>query len=401
MRILILHRIPYYKVDYHRGINHDQHDVVYLGTELALGNIPAQLRCEKWSRPGVNKTELEAIDIVTARGCDFDLVLSLSEYELMSAAIVREHFNIVGPSVAQTQLVRNKLLMKDIVEAAGLAVPYNLSLANFMRSDSVNWSGKTVLKPIDGASSENVLVFDTPEQLWKALSTQSVGIAKIDEGYLDGYEVEQFICGDILHIDGLLFDGEIKLIISSKYIGNCLDFAKGQPLGSVQIDTSDLLHQWVQVALSAIGLTTGSFHLEAIMSDQGPVFLEVANRVGGADVVDAVEMATGVHLPSAELKAYLGESVDVSSQSPLSKKFGWFVFPGHHLDKEYCSIDHAELFKSNDMVVRWNQLTTEQPLTKTITYQSTEVPVAGLVGSECSNRLTDFMRDIFATVEVR
>ncbi|WP_432723862.1 ATP-grasp domain-containing protein [Jeongeupia wiesaeckerbachi] len=400
MNILILHRIPYHKIDYHRGIDHDAHHVVYLGTEAALSNIPAALRCEKWQRPGVDKTDVEAINVITERGASFDIVLSLSEYELMSAAIVREHFGIQGANIAQIERVRNKLLMKQIVDAAGIAVPHNLCLSDFAMTDQVKWSGKTVLKPVDGASSENVLVFDSIAQLRDALAKRNVGIALVDGGDYQGYEVEQFVSGDILHFDGLMLNGELKLVVTSKYVGNCLDFAKGQPLGSVQIDTSDELRDWSLAVLRAIELNTGSFHLEAILSDNGLVFLEIANRVGGAEVVASVELATGVHLPSAELKAYLGDAVDVVADAQSAKKFGWFVFPGHHLGQPYCVVKNSDRFKQHELVVRWNELAVDQPLTKHITYQSVEVPVAGIVSSACSTQLANFMRDVFATIEV-
>ncbi|MBM3115192.1 ATP-grasp domain-containing protein [Jeongeupia naejangsanensis] len=400
MNILILHRIPYHKIEYDRGIDHGTHHVVYLGTEAALSNIPAELRCEKWLRPGVDKTEVEAINAISERHTRFDAVLSLSEYELMSAAIVREHFGIAGASVAQIERVRNKLLMKHIVDAAGIAVPQNLSLSEFFASAHLKWSGKTVLKPVDGASSENVLVFESPQQLKDALVDRRIGITSVDAGDYEAYEVEQFVSGDILHIDGLMLNGQLKLIVSSKYVGNCLAFAKGQPLGSVQIDTTDELRTWSLAVLGAIGLSSGSFHLEAIQSERGLVFLEIANRVGGAEVVAAVELATGVHLPSAELKAYLGEAVDAPAETLFAKKFGWFVFPGHHLEQEFCVVKHSGQFRQDEMVVRWNELAHDQPLTKRITYQSVEVPVAGIVGAECSTRLASFMSDIFATVEV-
>ncbi len=400
MNILILHRIPYSKIDYHRGIDHGQHNVVYLGTEAALNTIPTELNCQRWTRPGLDKTEVEAIEILTERDLAFDLVISLSEYELMSAAIIRTHFGIKGASIEQIDKVRNKLLMKNAVEAAGLDVPQNLSLVDFFNANKVKWQNKTVIKPLDGASSENVLIFDSPSLLHDALRANQTGIAELNSGDYSNYGVEQFISGDILHIDGLIFDGELKLIVTSQYIGNCLDFASGAPLGSFQIETTDEIKQWTIDVLKATELTTGSFHLEAIVTEQGLVFLEVANRVGGADVVNAVELATGVHLPSAELKIYLGETVAIPKQTMQTKKYGWFVFPGHHLNQQYCVIKNAERFSEDQRVVRWKQLNASEKLTKHITYQSAEAPIAGVVGANSSQNVAEFMHELFATATV-
>lgn len=51
MKILVLHRVPYFKIEYHRGISHDRHDVTYFGTDQALATLPPHLRCERVSRP--------------------------------------------------------------------------------------------------------------------------------------------------------------------------------------------------------------------------------------------------------------------------------------------------------------------------------------------------------------
>ncbi|PTT62659.1 ATP-grasp domain-containing protein, partial [Pseudomonas sp. HMWF007] len=52
MKILILHRVPYPRIEYHRGINHDLHDVTYLGKQAAIDTLPSDLRCQRVIRPG-------------------------------------------------------------------------------------------------------------------------------------------------------------------------------------------------------------------------------------------------------------------------------------------------------------------------------------------------------------
>src|SRR5690348_3505694 len=106
MKLLVLHRIPYHKVSYHRGIDHTQHDVTYIGTAEALQNIPADLRCQRWVRPGKGNVADEVlVQLEKRRGrkhC-FDRVISLSEYELLDAAQVREALGITGPKLAEVE----------------------------------------------------------------------------------------------------------------------------------------------------------------------------------------------------------------------------------------------------------------------------------------------------------
>lgn len=398
MNILILHRIPYHKINYHRGIDHTQHHVVYLGTEQALANVPADLQCTRWTRLGKEATYLEAITAIKQHEIQFDLVISLSEYELLDAAKVREQCMIAGAKVADVTKVRDKLVMKKCVSDAGLAVPKNLSLDEFLAQPELLFDA-VVLKPVDGASSENVQIYNSPQQLHLACTKQSTGIAAIDKKNYNGFQVEEFVAGDILHFDGLVIDGELKLVLASRYLGTCLAYTVGDPLGSYQLETTEAHQHWVDRVLKATGLANGSFHIEAIQRGDALVFLELANRVGGADVVDTVEHATGIHMPSVELQIYLGNKPALTIKQSKAK-YGWFVFPGHHLAGDYCRINGESDFREHPQVVRWNQLAPQATLTKHITYQATEVPIAGLVQGKDSDELKHFMQSLFAAVTV-
>ncbi|MCV3211941.1 hypothetical protein OGM63_00100 [Plectonema radiosum NIES-515] len=400
MKILILHRIPYHKIDYHHGIDHNRHKVTYVGTETALTNIPDFLNCRKLIRPGVAKTGDEVIALMEQQQLQFERVISLSEYELLDAAQIREHFGIPGATLAQVEKVRNKVIMKAMVAAEGIRVPKFLCLSQLEQLPK--WHDQVVLKPIDGASSENVKVFPSVNSLLLALHVRNTGIDLLDRENpnLAQFEVEEFIQGPIIHFDGLVQDGKVKVVLASQYVGDCLGYANGKPLGSVQIDISTEDKAWVSRVLSAVELTHGSFHLEAIATDSGLVFLEVANRVGGADVVDTFNLATGIHLPSAELKICLGEQFQLPETSNTGKKFGWYVFPGHHYQADYCRIFGHESFHNHPYVIRWQQLSTEQKLPKHISYQAIEIPLAGVVGSNSSESLQAFLEELFAQVNI-
>ncbi|MBH8563567.1 ATP-grasp domain-containing protein [Nostoc sp. CENA67] len=400
MEILILHRIPYHKIDYHRGIDHNLHEVTYIGTEKALTNIPEFVNCKKLIRPGVGKTADEVVEIIEQQQLQFDRIISLSEYELLDAAKIREHFGIPGSTLGQVEKVRNKVIMKAIVAAAGIRVPEFLPLSKIEQLPK--WQDQVVVKPIDGASSENVKVFASIHSLLLALHAQNTGIDLLDQENpnLTQFEVEEFIQGPIVHFDGLVQDGEVKIVLASQYVGDCLGYANGLPLGSVQVDISDADKVWVSRVLSAVELNNGSFHLEAIANKNGLVFLEVANRVGGADVVDTFNLATNIHLPSAELKIWLGEDFEFPATTNTGKKFGWYVFPGHHYQADYCRISGHEKFRNHPYVVRWNELSTEQKLPQHITYQAIEIPLAGVIGSDSSESLQSFLKEMFAQVNI-
>ncbi|MGW2018872.1 ATP-grasp domain-containing protein [Streptomyces sp. NPDC001927] len=412
MKILVLHRVPYFKIEYHRGISHDLHDVTYFGTDTALATLPPGLRCERVSRPGTRPAFEEARDWLAEEPRAFDRIISMSEYELLDAARLREHLGVPGAPVDQVALARDKVLMKRAVEEAGLRVPRFLPLPSFLRlGGRAPWNGRTVLKPHRGASSEDVLVFASPREAAAAVTEGRTGVARLDGPdagrELADFQVEEFVSGPIRHFDGLVQNGQVLALTASEYLGTCLEYAQGRPMGSFQIGFSAETRAWVSRALAAVRIEDGTFHLEAIVQAGDPdgelVFLEVGNRVGGADVVATFELATGIHLPSYELRVLLGEPVagTLPEQDADRLRYAWFVHPGHHLaGREYRGLEGAGAFRSGPRVVTWHELPPGAPLPDHITYQAGETVLAGIVAGDTPEETREWMAALFGSLAV-
>ncbi|MEV0219947.1 ATP-grasp domain-containing protein [Streptomyces sp. NPDC050704] len=407
MKILVLHRVPYPKIAYSRGIDHDLHDVTYFGRREALANLPAGLRCEQVERAGLQGPYDEARAWLDARPRTFDRVISMSEYELLDAARLRADLGVEGTSVEQVMLARDKVLMKEAVERAGLRVPRFLPVQEFLDSGGRSpWAGATVLKPHRGASSIDVVVFDSAAQAHEAIAGRRTGVRSIDEDGrgLPDHEVEEFVEGKILHFDGLVEKGTVLALGASEYVGTCLDYARGLPMGSFQFEVTDDAREWAAAALAAVRIEDGSFHLEAIVDGTEPVFLEVGNRVGGADVVDTFELATGIHLPSFELRILLGEpTAGTLPELPAERDwYGWFVHPGHHLgDRVFEGFDGAEPFRSAPEVVTWHELPVGAPLPDHLTYGAHETALAGIAVTGSPEETRRWMTRLFASLTLR
>ncbi|VXC45562.1 ATP-dependent carboxylate-amine ligase domain-containing protein [Burkholderia sp. 8Y] len=406
MRILILHRIPYQKIEYHRAVDHDLHEVTYFGKREALDTLPASLRCATSERPGAASAFEEARSWLTREPKRFDRIISLSEYELLDAARLREWLRVPGPAVEQVRLARDKTLMKTVVLRAGLSAPRFLSLLDFLSSPrSATWQGATVLKPHSGASSEEVVVFPSVAEAYAAITANRSRVPGLDTGQRDPaqYEIEEFVKGPVLHFDGLMQNGHMLTMTASEYVGDCLRFANGEPLGSFHVPFDDDVRAWVSTALNATGIRDGSFHLEAIRCHGQLVFLEVANRVGGADVVRTFELATGIHLPSQELRILLGEHSGLRScEQPRARWHGWFVYPGHHLNHSAnCGVVGADAVRRSPCVVHWHELAVGAPLPRHITYQAHETPLAGVVATGSADCTRAWIERLFASVSQR
>ncbi|WP_308013306.1 ATP-grasp domain-containing protein [Streptomyces beigongshangae] len=218
--------------------------------------------------------------------------------------------------------------MKEAVARAGLRVPRFLPVRDLLDHAArgrVPWQGRTVLKPHRGASGEGALVLDTPAAAAQALTDRTTGVPALDDPAapaLDDFQAEGFLTGPVRHYDGLGQDGRALLLTASQYVGTCLEYAQDSPMGSFRIRHIPEVRDWVSRALAAVCIEDGSFHLEAIAHDGETVFLEVGDRVGGADVVAATEHATRVHLPSRELCIPLGERAWLEIREAAGRREG-------------------------------------------------------------------------------
>lgn len=395
MRILVLHHLPESYVGYAAHLDHDEHDVTYLSIRESMSTLPANVRARIIELPPGGDRAEQVLAVVSGSPVP-DLIVALAELDQVPAARVREALGIPGARVRDALLVRDKVVMKAAVAGAGLRVPRFAPLDGSPGPDpgAVGWSGPTILKPRAGASSRDTYTFTSLPETLAAVRAGLIGTAAQE------FEIEEFVEGRVLHIDGLLAQGTLIAIQASRYVGDCLGYARGEPLGSVQFDTEPALVDWSLRCLKAVGITHGAFHLEAIESADGLVFLEVAARCGSVGVVDAFRLATGLHQPGTALRLIVGGEAGLERvrTSGDRERYGWFVFPGHTLGSPYCRVSGESAFRDDPLVRIWRQRATDEPVSCTMSYSYAKAPVGGLLGPGSTQDLERFLTDLFVTV---
>ena len=116
------------------------------------------------------------------------------------------------------------------------------------------------------------------------------------------YVLEQFVPGDVFHVDSLMFGREVVFASASVYGSPPLTVAhEGGIFVTRTLQPEGPLAQQLTATnarvLNAFGLVRGVSHTEFIRAqDGGLYFLETSARVGGAFIVDVVEASTGINL---------------------------------------------------------------------------------------------------------
>ncbi|MCU7822169.1 acetyl-CoA carboxylase biotin carboxylase subunit family protein [Kitasatospora sp. DSM 101779] len=367
MKILIMNQVPYRKIQYHLGIDHEKHDVTYVCGPIGNAQLPEGLRCERLLiDPALDLTE--QVIARTSRADGYEQVLALSESGILGAHRIREHLGVPGPSLEQLEKVRDKVAMKRALLESGVRHP------RFVAAPPVcgplPWTGKTVVKPRQGASSEGVSVHDTAREAVEHYRT----LAEPGD-----YQLEEYIEGELFHADALVAAGRLSDLVVSRYAGKPVDFAAGLPIGSGQLPYEERYHRFAAQAVTALGIEEGCLHLEFFETAEGElVFLEVANRLGGGGIVDSHLRHTGVHLPSHEIAIRLGFDRP-EPQRPSGRYHGFLIFPGHHLEPgARMAVDIPDELREHPCVDRMHLLEQDgaaAPGSGSVTYQEWEVPL--------------------------
>jgi biotin carboxylase len=221
----------------------------------------------------------------------------LDDFDLEIAAALREHLRIPGMGETTTRYFRDKLAMRTRALDAGVPVPEFVQILNrealckFMHDVPAPW----VLKPRSLAGAVGIKKIHKEDEFWQAAD-------KLGDQQ-SFYLLERYVPGDIYHVDTIVYEKQVVFSQASRYGAPPMDVSHGggvftsRTLGNDTADAKALTSLNKEV-LKAFGLLRGVSHSEFIRSktDGKFYFLETAARVGGANLADMVDAASGINL---------------------------------------------------------------------------------------------------------
>jgi ATP-grasp N-terminal domain len=273
-------------------------DVTLLTIEKhANGDWPKDKLADFQTMPA-GLTPEQVLNTVTyyARTHRIDRIVALDEFDLETAALLREHLRLPGMGQTATRFFRDKLAMRTAAKAAGIAVPEFSPVVNYedIRHFLQSTQGPWLLKPRSSAAAIGIKRVGHPDEIWPLL--EQLGDAASE------HVLECFVPGEIFHVEGITWDREVLFAAAHKY---------GKPPmqtmhhGGVfttrtldrESDDAASLRTIHAATLSALGMIHGVTHSEFIKAhaDGRFYFLETAARVGGAFIAEVVQYASGLN----------------------------------------------------------------------------------------------------------
>ena len=238
-----------------------------------------------------------------ARVKKIDRLVALEEFDILTAALVREHLRLSGMGVTIARLFRDKLAMRVRAREAGIHVPDFVHVLNYqeigeyMERVPPPW----VMKPRSDVSAIGITKLSESEQVWRAMEALDRRENPLEQSSY--FLLERFVPGDVYHVDSLVDNHKILFAGVNRYGRPPMNVAHE---GGVFI-TRTIRHnsaeqrkllQLNRKLIQSLGLQRGATHAEFIKSaeDGGFYFLEIAARVGGAFIAETLEAASGINI---------------------------------------------------------------------------------------------------------
>ncbi|MGA7925255.1 MAG: ATP-grasp domain-containing protein [Candidatus Sulfotelmatobacter sp.] len=266
-----------------------------------------KLRNADWPRASLDDTfylpaEIPLADIVQAvthltRMQKIDRIVALDEYDMETAATLREHLRVPGMGLTTMRYFRDKLAMRMKALDRGVRVPDFVPVLNHgdIRYYLEHVPGPWVLKPRQEASAIGIRKIHAADEFWSVL--EQLGDKQ------SSFLLERFVPGEVYHVDSVVSENEVVFANVSKYGKPPMNVAQGGGIFTTCVvprggDADMGLRQINRDLIAALGLVRGVAHAEFIQAqaDGHFYFLECAARVGGAYINEMVEAATGINL---------------------------------------------------------------------------------------------------------
>jgi biotin carboxylase len=289
-----------------------------------IRKVPEAIGHELESVIGVPKhNEREIADAVRFQaalgGIPATRLIAVTERLLLPAARLREELKIAGLSVAETLPFRDKVVMKHRLRDHGIRVPDFASFSQDRADELLRAHHRLIVKPRLGTGATDIYVLRDRDEI--------AAFARTHAERLPDFQLEEFIEGQLCHVDSIVQDAKVVAAVGSRYLDDTRSYLEGKPCRDSAIADGpelDRLLDFNQRVIACYPGFTGVTHHEMFVAGRDICFCEIGARAGGGGVIAGFLSRTGVNLDEAVVQAQLVGSVPVPKRT-ADHLTGWTV----------------------------------------------------------------------------
>ncbi len=257
------------------------------------------------------------------------IVLAGGEIGVPMADLIASKLNLPGNSPENSNLRRNKYEMNEAVRSNGL-LTVKQELANNL-DDALEIVNKfntwpLVLKPVDSASTENVFFCYSIHEVKNAFS--NIFLKKNMLGFVNFVVlIQEKLNGQKYVVNAISIKGNHKITDIWKEDRMDNNIYDREILIPYEGNIQKTLIEYTKNVLNAVGVKEGASHNEFIMTENGPILIEVGARLAG-NIISSILMES------------LGDS-------PVNAAFDYYKTP----QKFFKNIHNTYVIKKNLVIV--------------------------------------------------
>lgn len=180
-------------------------------------------------------------------------------------------------------------------------------------------TGTLVFKPEDASGSKGISAADAGD---RAACIAAFEYAR-KYARCGGVCVEEMLAGQHLSADGYIEDGRVaQMLCTDKQRAGFNIRGHVVPAPYSGADVAALRKQ-VETIAAHVGLESGFFDLDAVITATGPVIIEISPRLGGNGIPLLFERSAGLALTEASLRRAMGEPFTLSCSSTPRTMASW------------------------------------------------------------------------------
>lgn len=232
-----------------------------------------------------------------------DRVVGLDEFDVITAALAREHLQLPGMTSSYLRRFRDKLTMRNLAAKAGIPCPeftgaFNAEqITRFLNDVPAPW----VVKPRHEVSAFGIRKCETADEVWNVLNDLDNRHNWRD--HPSQFLIERFVEGSVFHVDSVVEKGKVLVCGVSQYGTTPFNVSHyggvfTSSTMSYRSNERKQLETLNRALLMAFEYERGVSHAEFLQSAETGEFylLEVACRVGGAYIANVLETACNFNL---------------------------------------------------------------------------------------------------------
>ncbi|AWN73119.1 ATP-grasp domain-containing protein [Legionella anisa] len=248
----------------------------------------------------------------------FDGVITILDKSVELVAAIAEEFKLPGSSLKAATTVKHKYKMREALKLHDVPHPkfqFVKTIADLQHA--ANTIGfPLIFKPVAASTSVAVFKLNSQVELEDAFERMSTCERVSYWLYSDEYIAEEFMEGQEVSVEGIINHAQVYFAGITKKFVKKPGFTEWMHCFPYDLDLHicSLIYKVVEAAISAVGINNCAFHIEVMLTAEGPKIVEMNSRMAGGFVSShLVPLASGIDLAKASIQTALGESIELKA----------------------------------------------------------------------------------------